>query len=187
MLKKRRIRSYINDIKLELDDTTHINNSKAVAEKVINLPEYQAATTVFIFCSINKEIDTKWIVRDAFAKNKVVAFPKVDDNELIFHEVNTMDELSDGLFGVKEPSIFSPVRLYQPGDLIIVPGVAFDISLNRIGYGGGYYDKFFHKNPDAIKVAIAHDFQILDTLEMDDFDVKVDKLITEKRIIEAEK
>jgi 5-formyltetrahydrofolate cyclo-ligase len=186
MLEKKQIRSYIVGIKHTLDDDTLLSNSKAVTDKILNLPQYKAAEKVFIFCSINREIDTKFIIQDALANNKIIALPKVDNNEMIFHKVKGFDELNDGFFGVREPSIFSPIVKYTENSIVIVPGVAFDNNLNRLGYGGGYYDRFFHKNPKAFKVAIAHDFQILDSIKVDDHDVKVDMLVTEKRIISTD-
>ncbi|MDF2820059.1 MAG: 5,10-methenyltetrahydrofolate synthetase [Clostridiales bacterium] len=186
MLEKKQIRSYIVGIKHTLDDDTLLSNSKAVTDKILSLPQYKAAEKVFIFCSINREIDTKFIIQDALANNKIIALPKVDNNEMIFHKVKGFDELNDGFFGVREPSIFSPIVKYTENSIVIVPGVAFDNNLNRLGYGGGYYDRFFHKNPKAFKVAIAHDFQILDSIKVDDHDVKVDMLVTEKRIISTD-
>lgn len=182
-MEKKQVRSYIKGLKQMLDEETLLKNSMEVTNKVVNLPQYKSAKTVFIFSSINKEIDTKWIILDALSNKKTVAFPKIDDNEMIFHMVKDINDLNEGFFGVKEPSIFSKVVHYNQNSIVIVPGVAFDTDLNRIGYGGGYYDKFFHKNATAFKVAIAHDFQIVDTLMVNEHDVKVDMLITELRTI----
>ena len=93
-----------------------------------------------------------------------------------------MDELEPGYMGIMEP--VSDEHEVPDGGLMIMPGIAFDNERNRIGYGGGFYDRYLseHMN-DYYKTAICFDYQVVESIQADEFDIKPDKIITDRRVI----
>ena len=114
---------------------------------------------------------------DAVRKGKIIASPKVLGDEMSFYTISDLKQLSVGAYGIQEPvsNILAPAA-----DLIIVPGVAFTKKGNRLGYGGGYYDKYLASNP-TYTIGAAYDFQIVDYIEINKFDVKLKEIIKEKK------
>ena len=102
-----------------------------------------------------------------------------------FVRINSYDDLQDGYMGIKEP-VSDDYEIPQDG-LLVMPGLAFDVTLNRIGYGGGFYDRYLVKNGDRYyKTAICFDYQVLDDIPAEEFDIRPDMIITDKRIITAQ-
>ncbi len=102
-----------------------------------------------------------------------------------FHEITSLEQLSEGAFGILEPIVNNPVSEnpeWNSSNLMIVPGLVFDKTGNRIGYGGGYYDRYIHKYSDRIglKIAFAYDFQVFEHVDIESFDEKIDGIITDE-------
>jgi len=125
-------------------------------------------------------------------RGKKVYVPKViinkedmSDKYMEFVRINSYDDLQDGYMGIKEP-VSDDYEIPQDG-LLVMPGLAFDVTLNRIGYGGGFYDRYLVKNGDRYyKTAICFDYQVLDDIPAEEFDIRPDMIITDKRIITAQ-
>lgn len=98
-----------------------------------------------------------------------------------FYLVSTYEQLEEGCFGIREPKDFCErINSVSKDAVVIMPGVAFDRNGNRIGYGKGFYDKYFGNYPEVYKIAIAYEIQIVDEIFADKYDVKADCVITEK-------
>mgnify|MGYP003295633210 FL=1 len=160
-------------------------NSRIIAEKVITHPKYQAAELVFAYIDAKGEVITKDIIEHAWSNNKRVVVPKVQGDRMEFYEIASYHDLEPGCFGIMEPKITCmEITDIPKNSVVIMPGVAFDKTGNRIGYGKGYYDKYFSKYPDLCKIAIAFSLQIVSEIQADKFDVKADCVITESVIYE---
>ena len=118
------------------------------------------------------------MVEKAWKDGKKVAVPKVYDDEMKFIYITDLSQVSEGYMGIPEPVADGPVA-DDPTALILMPGLAFDPKGHRIGYGGGYYDKFLAEEPNHPTVALCYGFQMLDHLETEEFDIPVDLVITE--------
>lgn len=159
--------------------------SGAILQKAIQTPEYINARNILLYASFNSEVATQGIFDDAIAHGKRVYFPKPDrfTNDMEFYQVLSLDQLEKGYMGISEPSENEEFRYRFNSNeytLAIVPGVAFDMSGNRIGYGKGYYDKFLSNMEQQLPtVALAFSCQIADALPCEAYDVKIDKVITE--------
>ena len=108
------------------------------------------------------------------------------DKYMEFVRIQSLDhDLQDGYMGIKKP-VSDDYEIPQDG-LLVMPGLAFDVTLNRIGYGGGFYDRYLVKNGDRYyKTAICFDYQVLDDIPAEEFDIRPDMIITDKRIITAQ-
>ncbi|MBP1890091.1 5-formyltetrahydrofolate cyclo-ligase [Clostridium moniliforme] len=168
--------------KIKNKDKTSMDNK--IIESFKKEDSYKKARGIFIYIGFGSEINTKVIIEDALKKGKEVYVPKVKGKEMLLIKIDSLENLVTSSYGILEPigdnNNFDVDKL----DLLVMPGVAFDNSGNRIGYGGGYYDRFLEKNKtNAEKIALAYEFQILNSINNEKHDVKVDKIITEERII----
>lgn len=145
---------------------------------------FQRARSVVVYSPIHYEVDTELIVSSALASGKKVAFPLVVGHELIFREVPDVSNLVKGSFGILEPCSTGQPFDVEDADILVVPGVAFDLNGHRIGYGKGYYDKTIHRLEGHGKlVGLCYDFQLVDEILGESHDVKMDLIITDKRVV----
>ena len=154
--------------------------------------EYQDNDNIIIYVSYNQDVDNSGIINKSLERGKKVYVPKViinkedrSDKYMEFVRINSYDDLQDGYMGIKEP-VSDDYEIPQDG-LLVMPGLAFDVTLNRIGYGGGFYDRYLVKNGDRYyQTAICFDYQVLDDIPAEEFDIRPDMIITDKRIITAQ-
>lgn len=140
---------------------------------------------VYIFVSYGTEVDTKTIIERLLKMPCYkVCVPRVHGNEMEFYEIKNLSDLKPGYNGILEPVCGTPV-LHCNG-VMFMPGLVFDIYHGRIGYGGGYYDRYLdkHKGDNIYKAGLAYDFQVLKTekIEMEAHDIKPDIIITESAL-----
>ena len=162
--------------------------SRAVAGQLEELPFYREAATIMFFLSFRSEVDTRGMVEENLAKGKRVLVPKSLPQERVLVPSQLLDlekDLALGYYDIPEPraEVLRPVEPAEI-DLLIVPGVAFDLQGNRLGYGGGYYDRFFERlRPGVPLVAIAFELQIVSRVPIEPWDRRMDWVVTEKRAI----
>ncbi len=162
--------------------------SLAIAQNFSRLEAYQKARTIMVFVSFGSEVDTRPLVEKSLAAGKAVLVPRTvkEKRELIPSRLLDWDkDLSPGEYGIMEP-LPQRTRPRDPEsiDLLMVPGVAFDHSGRRLGYGGGYYDRFFSRlNPDIPLAAVAFELQLVEHVPVESWDRRVDILVTEERTL----
>lgn len=162
----------------------------AITQRIIRLPEFTDAKTIFLYASFRSEADTIEMIKITLSQGKKVILPKVDkeNKELKLYEIEDTNELVQCYMGILEPSV-SDERLTELDDidLIIIPGAAFDVSGSRLGYGAGFYDRLLAEIKNKITViAPAYEEQIVENIPSEPHDVKVTKIVTDKRVIECE-
>jgi len=158
-----------------------------IKEKILALPEFRAAHKILLYASFRSEVDTLDLLKYCVDYGKIIVLPKVDrdNDELALYRIEDMNEVVAGYMGIPEPQVHEGRRMpVEEMDLIIVPGVAFDGHCNRLGYGKGFYDKLLTRGAKA-KIAIAYEEQIVEYIPSEPYDIKMDKIITDKRIIEC--
>jgi 5-formyltetrahydrofolate cyclo-ligase len=156
--------------------------SHEIFHKLKGLPIWKKAYIINTYVSIKDEVDTRFIIYHALIENKRVFCPVILGNDLKFGEITSINDLEKGPFGILQPKKIHEID-YNLFDIIIVPGIAFDIKGYRIGYGKGYYDRFLSKIKKGIKIGLTFDDLILNNLPKDPYDQKVDIIISEKKII----
>lgn len=134
---------------------------------------YQQAKTVYGYLPYNQEVRTVPILEKALADGKKVAVPKVYGDEMKFIYLTDLTQVERSSVGIPEPVADEPVA-DDPTALVLMPGLAFDREGHRIGYGGGYYDKFLAAEPSHPTLALCYEFQVLPKLETEEFDIPVD-------------
>ncbi len=142
-----------------------------------------ATKQVYIYVSYGTEADTTFLIEKLLQQQQhIVAVPRVNGKEMDFYRIKEMADLKPGFNGIPEPANGQLVT--ECNGIMFMPGLVFDKYHGRIGYGGGYYDRYLskHKNDNIFKVAIAYDFQVLKTekIIMEEHDIKPDIIITEK-------
>lgn len=161
--------------------------SKKIKDTLFSLSYIKESNKIMTYVSFKNEVSTIDIINELLKMGKEIIVPICDtkDYTLIPSRILSMDELSVSYFGIMEPK--EPfIRPVDPKDIdvILVPGLAFDRNRNRLGHGKGFYDRFLRGvKDDAIKIALAYDFQILDSIPVEDWDIPMDLIITNKGIV----
>ncbi len=184
METKKELRKRILNIRNSMSIENVEKNSSIIIDKIINTDIYKQSKVVFIYMDFNKEVMTSQLIKRMLSEKKRVVIPYTDkiNTELIPSEITKQADLKLNSFGYYEPVSIMPVDPEEI-DLVIVPGVVFDKQLNRIGFGKGYYDKILIKlKPSAVKIAVAHEFQVFELIPTEEHDIKMDMIITEKSI-----
>jgi|SRR3989344_1493342 len=166
------------------------SKSAAIAKKLFSLPEFKKAKTIFTYVSFGSEADTKHIVEKCIASGKKVAIPCADmkSKNLGIFEFTSYSSLRKSTYGILEPVPAKSKKVPASEiDFVVVPGVAFDKKCNRIGYGLGFYDRFFSKHRKIPNAALAFELQVLGSVPAGKKDGKVHGIITEKRAIKCGK
>lgn len=183
---KKTIRDLILDNRSKLSKDKHELFSKIIIDQIFDSTFYNESKTIMTFVSFSDEVDTHNFIKRSLADGKrilvPITFPKT--KEIKPSEIYDFDELEVGYYNILTPKE-EYIRFINPEeiDLAIVPGVAFNRDGYRVGYGGGYYDRFLSQYTDIIKLGIAFDLQIVDKLPIEDFDIPVDIIFTEREII----
>lgn len=165
--------------------------SNKIKEKLMGLEKFKEAQVIFSFISFGDEVDTHEIIKESLKLGKRVGVPVTipEGRKLLVSELYDFDkELELGYYDILAPKE-EYIREIHPKeiDVVLVPGVVFTPAGYRIGYGGGYYDRFFSKNKDIYKIGLCFDMQIADEIPIDLYDIPVDIIITEDRIIDCSK
>lgn len=163
--------------------------TKEILDRILNDSTYQKANTIALFKSFNFEVDTNSIIDISLSNNKVVALPRIEQDEIVFYKINSKSVLVKNKYKIEEPISKKDNYIEKENmDLVIVPGLCFDRSGNRLGYGKGFYDRFL-SGTSIRTIAICFDEQLLDEglLPVSNGDVKIEEIITNKEKIKITK
>ncbi|WP_273398664.1 5-formyltetrahydrofolate cyclo-ligase [Traorella massiliensis] len=182
---KQKLRKKYKQIRKGIPDKAM--KSLQIANKLKNHFNYQQSNHIAFYSSFGSEADTHEMILRALADHKHVYLPKVvNKQEMDFYEIQTLDDMIDqNAFGIKEPKESCIKVKAEDIELMILPGLCFDLKGNRLGYGGGYYDRYL-QGKMIYKIGICFDEQILnEELETDEYDIQMDEVITDKRQLAA--
>lgn len=161
-----------------------INEKSAViAERFLSIPEVKSGKIFLLYFAIKSEVNTRLIAEELLNIGKTVAFPRIlGDNRMSLHKINSLEELADRQWSIPEPVEDAPQISPDEVDVAVIPGIAFDRHRCRLGWGGGYYDRFLPLS-NCLSVGLAFDLQVVDDLPVEDHDHPLDMIITETKII----
>jgi len=184
-LEKNNIRHTILQKRNSLSEAEIKNAEISIFKRLHNCDFFKKANSIHIYISKKSEPKTRKIIKCCWENSKVVNVPCViPGNKKLFHsELNSFNDLTMGSFGVLEPSPKKRIASKPNSfDLVVVPGIAFDTNGGRIGYGKGFYDRFL-VHTRAFRLALAFDFQVIESFSTELHDVPMNGIITESRLI----
>ena len=184
-MTKENLRNLIKSKRKSMDANLKLDMDKRIFNYVITSPLYINANMIFIFVSFRNEVDTHRIIEYALHDGKSICVPKVirdgDKKYMTALQIKSLNDLKPGYFGVPEPCFKTQPIEGGEIDLIFMPGLAFDRTGGRIGYGAGFYDRFLTLLDKCIpKIALAYHYQVFDSIPTDAYDIKVDGIITDQ-------
>ncbi|MBN2127634.1 MAG: 5-formyltetrahydrofolate cyclo-ligase [Candidatus Diapherotrites archaeon] len=180
---KQKLRNEFIEKRKSIPAKKRKQKSKLIAEKLFSLPEFLNAKKIMVYHSFKEEVETDLIIQKAHETGKEVFVPDIHDAENCLMncvKIEKETELEMDCFGICKPKkqeLIHPKEL----DLVIVPGIAFDLNGNRLGWGKGYFDRFLKKCKKCIFIGLAFEEQITEKIPADEMDVKINIIITEKQ------
>lgn len=181
MEEKKAIRKQIFKARKEHSDTWIEEKSRRITELLTALPEYEDADRIMAYADYNHEVITRYIIEQSWKDGKEVAVPKVFGKDMVFYRLTDFSQLESGYFGIPEPKEDGETVSWEDA-MMVMPGVAFDENCNRVGYGGGFYDRFLEKHPGIRRVAVGFSFQILSEVPTEPTDIRPQVIVTEEKI-----
>ena len=175
-MNKKELRDAIRAKKRAMTPEEIEERSAQLGELLAGSPAYREADTIYGYLPYNQEVRTVPMLERALLEGKRVAVPKVYGEEMRFIYLTDLSKVAKGYSGIPEPVGDGPVA-DDPRALVLMPGLAFDRKGHRIGYGGGFYDKFLAREPEHPTIALCYDFQLLPELETEEFDIPVDTVL----------
>ncbi|MBR3661093.1 MAG: 5-formyltetrahydrofolate cyclo-ligase [Bacilli bacterium] len=164
-----------------LEKRLNITNKKLkediITEKLLNNEIVKESQNILVYISLSNEVSTVSLIENLFKLKKNIYAPKVVDKNIKFYKLNKDDKLLKGKYGIMEPISNEELKSYE-NSVVIVPGLMFDKSGNRLGYGGGYYDRFL-ENKNIYKIGICFKEFLVGELKSLNHDIKMDLIITD--------
>ena len=177
-MDKKALRRAIGEKKRAMTAEEIDRRSAMLAEKLFDMPAYRDSSALYAYVSFNQEVRTRPIIERAWADGKRVAVPKIVGGEMCFIWLERFDRLApQGAFGIPEPVDDEPIA-DDDSALVLVPGLAFDARGHRLGYGGGFYDRWLAAHPGHPTVALCYGFQMVEELPVEAHDRAVDTVIS---------
>lgn len=181
-MDKNNARKRFLKIRREIPENIRAEKSRKIAEKLFETEEFKTASFVFSYASYGAEVETRGIIERAFFCGKRIALPVMlkEKGRMAFIEVNSFEGLVKNKIGIFEP-LYDEEKVVFPkeGDVVIVPGAAFNARGVRIGYGGGYYDRYLSRYGEGFKIGICFKEQLAEDLPESGFDIRTDTVITD--------
>ena len=175
-MNKSELRQQIRMQKRQMTPESITEKSQMLLQQFLATDLYRNATTLYGYMSYNQEVRTLPILEQALRDGKRVAIPKCYGDEMRFIYMEDLSAVEKSSCGIPEPIADEPVATDETA-LVLMPGLAFDPAGHRIGYGGGFYDKYLSAQPGHPTVALCFDFQMLPALETEEFDIPVDLVL----------
>ena len=175
-MDKKALRRSIGALKKTMTEEQIRQKSARLTEAFLETDYYRNARCIYGYLPYNQEVRTVPLLEQALKDGKRVAVPKVYGEEMRFLYIEDMSGIAPGSYGIPEPVADDPVA-NDPEALVLMPGLAFDPKGNRMGYGGGFYDRFLEAEPLHPTVALCYDFQMLPHLETEEHDIPVDLVL----------
>ena len=171
-MEKTELRKWIRIQKRAMTPEQIETASRILADEFFATSYYQEAGTIYGYMPYNQEVRTTPILQQALLDGKKVAVPKVYGDTMRFVYLDDLSAVAPSEMGIPEPVADEPVA-DDPTALVLMPGLAFDSKGNRMGYGGGFYDKFLANEPQHPTVALCYEFQMVESIPTDDYDIPV--------------
>ena len=175
-MDKKALRAAIRQQKRAMTEEQIVAKSQKLCQLLMEHDLYKNAKTFYGYLPYNQEVRTTSMLEQAIRDGKRVAVPKCYGSEMKFIYLDDLSKVEPGYANIPEPVEDGPIA-DDPTALVLMPGMAFDPEGHRVGYGGGFYDKFLAQEPGHPTVALCYDFQMLPHLETEEYDIPVDLVL----------
>ena len=175
-MDKKELRAQIRKLKRAMTEEQIVEASARLGELFIETPEYKAAKTIYGYLPYHQEVRTVPMLEQALRDGKKVAVPKCYGDEMRFIYMDDLSKVAPGYADIPEPIADDPVAEDKTA-LVLMPGMAFTEKGDRMGYGGGFYDKFLAAEPEHPTVALCYAFQMVESLPTEEYDIPVDRVV----------
>ena len=175
-MDKKALRREIREKKRAMSQEEIVSRSEKLGQLFVQSQAYRDAKTIYGYLPYNQEVRTVPILEQALRDGKRVAVPKIYGDTMKFLYLDDLSQVEKNAMGIPEPVADTPVAEDKTA-LVLMPGVAFTKKGDRIGYGGGFYDRFLAEEPDHPTLALCYDFQIVEHLPTEDYDIPVDTVL----------
>ena len=175
-MDKKELRASIRSRKRAMTEEEIVSRSEALTQLFLKSDAYKNAKTIYGYLPYNQEVRTVPLLEQALKDGKQVAVPKCYGDEMRFIFMEDLSKVEKGYANIPEPIADGPIADDETA-LVLMPGLAFDPQGHRIGYGGGFYDKFLAAEPDHPTLALCYEFQLLPVLETEAHDIPVDTVL----------
>ena len=175
-MDKKALRASIRAQKRAMTEEMIVEKSEKLGQLFARSESYRNARSIYGYLPYNQEVRTVAMLEQAILDGKRVAVPKCYGDEMRFIWMDDLSAVAPGYANIPEPIADGPVADASYA-LVLMPGMAFDPKGHRIGYGGGFYDKFLAAEPEHPTLALCYDFQVLEKLETEEFDIPVDQVL----------
>lgn len=172
-----------------LDESICNEKSLEIYNRLLTCDAYKKASHILIYMDFGSEVKTTKIIEDALLKQKKVYVPRIEQKQMEFYEIHSTKDCKPGFHNILEPDLSCErfKEIQSDSILMLLPGVAFDKQCYRMGYGGGYYDRYLANCPfHCTKLALAYQMQICDAIPLNGYDIPVDGIVTENQILKKE-
>lgn len=179
---KKLLRRKFSEIRENISDKSA--KDSAIRERFMSMDIVAKADNILLYASFGSEIDTFSLARELAGIGRTISYPKsFKDGVMTFHSVSSPDELKKGMYGIHEPDGNTPTAVITENTVCILPGLAFMTDGSRLGYGGGYYDRFLMKYPFIHTTAFSYEELITDSLPVLSHDFRADYIVTPERTV----
>ena len=172
-MDKKELRRQIREMKRSMTESQIVEASARLGELFLHCDQYKQAKTIYGYLPYNQEVRTVPMLEQAMRDGKRVAVPKCYGEQMRFIYMEDLSKVEKGYANIPEPIADEPVA-DDPTALVLMPGMAFTKDGKRMGYGGGFYDKFLAAEPDHPTVALCYSFQMVEDLPTEEYDIPVD-------------
>lgn len=172
-MDKKQLRAMIREKKRAMTTEQIERASRILCQKLLQTQLYRDAKTIYGYLPYNQEVRTEPLLQQALRDGKRVAVPKTYGDQMRFIYLTDLSQVAPGYCGIPEPIEDEPVAQDKQA-LVLMPGLAFDREGHRIGYGGGFYDKYLGAEPGHPTVALCYEFQLMEHLQTEAHDIVVD-------------
>ncbi|MBQ7500601.1 MAG: 5-formyltetrahydrofolate cyclo-ligase [Clostridia bacterium] len=183
---KNEKRKHFKQLRIDYGEERRAVSDGLICRRIASLASFRYAEAVLLYAPLEYEVDVTAVAEEGWRSGKTICFPKCGErSKMDFHIVDSPEKLLPGAFGVSEPNGECP--LFEPygsgeGTVCIVPGLSFDRGGYRLGYGGGYYDRYLSKYKGT-KIGVVYDELLSDELPRGRYDLRVDIIVTDRKII----
>lgn len=190
MENKQKIRTQMKEKRDAISEEIRREKEKIITYRLINSGWFAKAENILVYAAIKSEVRLWDFVQKAWKNNKRLFFPKVSGRQMDFFCIHSEEELTEGAFSVLEPDtdqyhleLFHAGNFSPEASVMLVPGVAFSEDGYRIGYGGGYYDRYLAAHRDLYTAGIAYAEQFVPRIPAEEHDIQLNEIISDKEVL----